>query len=243
MKKSTFTNLCLIILFLSISCSKSRRAMVIEMARKEASKKETKPEPNTIIKNKKPEIVKIDDVVTPKEKTIIKEVLVKNKIPPAEGDLIQVEGLVVKEVSELIIKLQASSSQLEQIIKMKNYVFDNWHYIFDPNKGGDTWRSAEATLSLKYKGQYSGDCDDYAILMASFAKQIGLTARVIGGYSGDSGHAFAEFLIDQDMMNNKYLRESDIRQDNLGRMWVSLDWFRGNEHRKFTINTKVLLGN
>ena len=46
------------------------------MAKKEASKKNTLPEPNTIIKDTDPEIVKIEDVVTPKEKIIIKKELV-----------------------------------------------------------------------------------------------------------------------------------------------------------------------
>ena len=41
------------------------------MAKKEASKKETVPEPNTIIIDIEPEVVKIEDVVTPKEKSVI----------------------------------------------------------------------------------------------------------------------------------------------------------------------------
>jgi len=97
------------------SCSRSGRAQIIAMAKKEASKKNTVPEPNTIIKNVEPEIIEIDDVVTPKEKTVIKDELIKDKIPPAKGELIQVEGLVLKEVSELNIKLKTNKKLLESI--------------------------------------------------------------------------------------------------------------------------------
>ncbi|MCL7755010.1 transglutaminase-like domain-containing protein [Polaribacter sp. Z022] len=205
------------------------------MAKKEANKKNTIPEPNTIIKDLEPQVINIEDIVTPKEKVIIRNELVKNKIPPAIGNLIQVEGLVLKEVSELNIKLNTSGSQIEQIIAIQEHIFKNWHYIFDPVTGKDTWRSAEATLSLKYKGQYSGDCDDFAILMASIARQIGLRSRMVGGFDGESGHAFAEFLVPVNLSSNKWLFGTDYRTDNSGK-WVSLDWFKGKSHDKYTNN-------
>jgi hypothetical protein len=220
------------------SCSRSGRAKIIAMAQKEASKKNTIPEPNTIIKDVEPEIIMIEDVVTPNEKKAIKNELIKSKIPEAEGVLIQVEGLIAKEVYELTIDLQTGSNQINQIIAMKKYVFSNWHYVFDPDSGHDTWRSAEATLSLKYKGRYSGDCDDFAILMASFARQIGLRSRMVGGYDGDSGHAFAEFLIPEHEQNNINLRGMDFRNDYSGK-WVSLDWFKGYDHERYVRNSKI----
>lgn len=230
-----------LILFLSCSCSncsRSGRAKIIAMAKKEASKKETAPEPNTIIIDIEPEVVKIEDVVTPKEKSVIENDLVKNKIPPVEGKLIQTGGLIIKEVTELNIKLGINGSQINQIIAFQKYVHSNWHYIFDPDRGHDTWRSAEATLSLKYEGQYSGDCDDFAILMASFARQIGLKSRMIGGYDGNSGHAFAEFLVPKHELKNSKLNGLDYREDYRGK-WVSLDWFKGSNHNRYTKNIKL----
>lgn len=220
------------------SCSRSGRAKIIAMAKNEASKKKTTPVPNTIIKNLKPEIIEIEDIVTPKEKLIINKELVKNRISPAIGNLIQVEGLVLKEVSELNIKLNTSGSQIEQILAIKKHIFKNWHYIFDPITGKDTWRSAEATLSLKYKDQYSGDCDDFAILMASMARQVGLMSRMVGGFDGDSGHAFAEFLVPDYELDNNLLNGLDYRKDSSG-IWISLDWFKGDDHDRFTNNIKI----
>jgi len=220
------------------SCSRSGRAKIIVMAQKEAAKDKTLPEPNTIIKNIKPETIKIEDIVSQDEQEIIKNDLRKNKIPPAVGKLIQVEGLVLKEVTVLTIKLETSDSQIEQILAMQNYIQVNWHYIFDPKTGSDTWRSAEATLSLKYQGKYSGDCDDFAILLASMARQIGLESRMVGGYDNNEGHAFAEFLVPEKYLSKVNLFELDYRKDYKG-LWISLDWFKGTDHNRFTTDIKI----
>jgi len=236
-----FSTVLLFLLALSTSCSscsRSGRAKIVAMAKKEAAKKNTVPEPNTIIKDVVPEVIEIEDVVTPKEKILINRELIKNKISEAEGDLIQVEGLIAKEVNELTIDLETGSNQINQIIAMKNHVFSNWHYVFDPAIGHDTWRSAEATLSLKYKGKYSGDCDDFAILLASFARQIGLRSRMVGGYDGGSGHAFAEFLLEDKETDNSKLKGENYRIDSSGK-WISLDWFQGIDHERFTKNIKI----
>lgn len=224
------------------SNSRSGRAKLIAtaMAKKEARKKTTIPTPETIKKDTRPEIVEINEVVTPKEKTKINEVLKKNKIPSVEGTLIQIEGLVLKEVSELTIKLNVPFSQVDQILILRDYVRNNWHYIFDPDSGHDTYRSAEATISLKVSGKYPGDCDDYAILMASFARQIGLKSRVIGAYNGNgSGHAFAEFLVPEIDPNNPLLGGKDYRADYQGK-WFSLDWFTGADHWEYKNDVRII---
>ncbi len=227
------------------SCSKSGRKKMIAtaMAKKEGRKNSTIPTPETIKKEIEPKLIEIDEVVTPNEKNRINKVLKKDKIPPAEGKLIQVEGLVLKEVTELTINLNIPHSQIKQILTMRDYVKNNWHYIFDPNSGHDTFRSAEATISLKHNGKYPGDCDDFAILMASFARQIGLKSRVIGGYKDDGpGHAFAEFFVSDEHKHDKFfslLKGKDYRVDHQGR-WVSLDWFKGKEHKKYKNNIQII---
>lgn len=238
--KNPFIYLSLTTLLLLNSCngcSNSGRAKIIMMAHQESQKEQTSPEPNTLVKDSEPEVVKIEHIVTPNEEQTIKNDLIKDKIPPAEGTLIQVEGLVLKEVMELTIDLNTSDSQIEQILTMKKHIQTNWHYVNDPLTTKDTWRSAEATLSLKYNGKYSGDCDDYAILLASIARQIGLKSRMVGGFDGSSGHAFAEFLIKKNDMSGQ-LKGLDYREDSQG-LWISLDWFKGVEHNRFTKDIKI----
>jgi hypothetical protein len=173
----------LLILFISCSgFSRTGRNFVIQKAQAEASKKEKKPIPETIDKNTILKVEPIDNIVNGEESKKIKSILDYDKIQPAQGELVQVEGLILREVTILLSDLNTSDNQYDQIMSMKDYVYKNWRYIYDPATKSDTWRSAEATISLKYKGKYAGDCDDFAILMASFCKQIGLKARVVGGY-------------------------------------------------------------
>ena len=220
-------------------CTQASRARTISMAKSESRKKSTNPIPETIIKKEVLKPVVIDDIVTPKEKKSISSKLKRDKIPPAKGTLIQVEGLVLKEVTELTINLKTSSSPVDQVLMLKDHVKKNWHYIFDPKTGKDTWRSAEATLSLKYKNKYTGDCDDYAILLASFARQVGLESRVVGGFDGGAGHAFAEFSVDKKTAEILY-EYTDIRTDGYN-YWVSLDWFDGSDHNKYLKDIKIIL--
>jgi predicted transglutaminase-like cysteine proteinase len=207
----------------------------------ESKKKQSKPKPKTISKKIAPKVVKLEQIVTPKEKQQIHKELIKREIPPAKGKLIQVEGLILKEVTELAIQLNMqinSYNREENIIKLKEHVNNHWHYISDPKTNGDTWRSAEATIALKYKDKYPGDCDDYAILLASMAKQIGLNARVVAGFTKNTGHAWAEFLVTQKVSKKSILNLSDYRVDEKG-IWVSLDWFNGKNHTKYTNKIRV----
>ena len=112
------------------SNSKSGRKKMIEtaMAKKEGNKRSTTPRPNTIIKDVDPKIISINKINTPEELSRIERNLINSKIPKVQGKLIQVEGLVLKEVSELIIKLNPPDNQVEQILKI-------WLSLFFNNKG------------------------------------------------------------------------------------------------------------
>lgn len=131
---------------------------------------------------------------------------------------VQVEGLVWRNTREILQKHNMSGdNRLAQLECIHKYVKDHWFYIHDPNTKEDMWRSANETIENYYidGGHYSGDCDDYAILMASFAQQLGFESRVVCAYDEykKTGHAYAEFHhpIDSNTYDNKN--------------WHSLDWF------------------
>ncbi len=148
---------------------------------------------------------------TIQENRLTKEQEERN-ISNSTGMKIQIEGIVWQNTTEILTSpgnRKAQLSQEEQLKKIWEYVYSHWTYINDPYTAEDTWRSASETIeNYYYNGkQYAGDCDDFAILLASFARQLGFDSRVVTAYKyGETkGHAFAEF--------------------NNGNKWISLDWF------------------
>ena len=208
---------------------KIQRALLIaEEREKIAGLPENTPDPsNTISEKKEKKIIDISE----DEKELTPPT-------PIEGDLIQTGGIVAKLATQLTIDLGVQGSNVSQIIAMQKYIQGRWHYIHDPARDKDTWRSAEATIKLRHHGKFPGDCDDFAILMASLAKQIGLKSRMVAGTYNGGGHAWAEFKLPYEERNNRNLKKMDTYKYN-GETWVSLDWFKGNEHRKYTHNVKI----
>ncbi len=125
------------------------------------------------------------------------------------GTKIQVEGEVFRHVSDVLADNGGKNkSNLDQLKILWANAKNNWNYISDPYTGVDTWRSASETIDAYYYSHskaYSGDCDDFAILMASFARQVGFRSRITCVLGEDGGHAYAEFM-------------------NAGK-WIPLDWF------------------
>lgn len=221
-------------------CSRSgRRHLKIARAQQEARRERTVPEPETIDNNDLPEKREgRREILTPREEQAVKNELDIKNIPEARGKLIQVEGLVALDLVQLISDMPSNMQQENQIIRIQRSVFSNWNYVFDPAIDQDVWRSAEATIALKYNGRYTGDCDDFAILMASYARQLGLQSAVWGAFnSRGDGHAFAVFKANR---NSSSLTELDFHTDGYGQKWYSLDWFTGSEHYQYN-NLKVVI--
>lgn len=206
---------------------KSKLVSIVGQRNKDAIEPSVVPEPGKTIskKIKKTIVSKKGNHLTPPT--------------PIEGKLIQTGGCVGLLARELAIDLDVSGSNVSQIVAMQRYVNSKWHYIHDPKRSKDTWRSAEATIALRYKDKFPGDCDDFAILMASLAKQIGLRSRMIGGFYGKGGHAFAEFRLPANEKDNVSLVDCDFRTDKDG-CWVSLDWFKGAVHNRYIKDIRLI---
>lgn len=137
-----------------------------------------------------------------------------NNVRVVENDgLVQIEKRVLRNFTDIqaIMNTTRNPDPIYQLSLAWQYVKDRWQYIYDPNTddGSDTWRSAEETIENYYSNNkyYSGDCDDFAILMASFAKQVGLQWRCLGKFNAKGeGHMYAEYL---DPKDNK---------------WYNMDW-------------------
>jgi len=99
--------------------------------------------------------------------------LVNEKITPYD--------IEVRKMAAVSAKKYPGQYNIYQLCSLFDDTRDNIQYISDP-RGRDLWSEPRDTLQVG-----AGDCDDYAILLASLVESIGGTARI---YMTDT-HAFA----------------------------------------------------
>ncbi|TGC10730.1 hypothetical protein CUN85_04490 [Methanolobus halotolerans] len=87
----------------------------------------------------------------------------------------------VRKMAAVSAKKYPGQYNIYQLCSLFDDTRDNIQYISDP-RGRDMWSTPRDTLRVG-----AGDCDDYAILLASLVESIGGTARI---YMTDT-HAFA----------------------------------------------------
>lgn len=135
---------------------------------------------------------------------------------------------------KLVNKKSAGNYNIDQICDMWEKVNDKWTYVNDP-QGGDYFSPASRTINLGLKG----DCDDFAILIASLVEAIGGASRIKSAQSPDGGgHAYAEVYISDDKkkvdslckdIGQRYHCQSVHYSTDLGpngkkTYWLNLDW-------------------
>lgn len=122
---------------------------------------------------------------------------------------------------------------MKQICEIFDYCYNNWHYVNDP---AGTEYVARASESIH--NSLSGDCDDFAVLMASCIIAIGGEASIITASRGDGrGHAYAEVCIssfsENDVLSVVRARFPQYNISSLhisshdGKTWLNLDWQAG----------------
>lgn len=142
----------------------------------------------------------------------------------------------------------------DQIFAIYDQLYNNWKYVNDPN-GFDYFARASETINVNL----TGDCDDFAVLMAALITAIGGNTRVSLAYNATAGHAFTEVYIGKvsegapqaalQSINRHYrglfyslfgIRAIDTvwyRQDSGGGAWLNLDWwskYPGGKYFDFT---------
>lgn len=127
----------------------------------------------------------------------------------------------------------SGSKEFKQICEIFDYCYNKWHYVNDP-----AGQEYVARASESIHNNLSGDCDDYAVLMASCMLAIGFEPSIITAYRGDgSGHAYAEVCISQFNENDilkvvksrfpQYTISSLHTSNHDGKKWLNLDWQAG----------------
>ena len=131
-----------------------------------------------------------------------------------------------------------------QICIIFKYLQENWKYISDP-RGVEYIAPAHESI----EAGLAGDCDDFAVLMASLIEAIGHKARVILAFGPLGGHAYCEVFVgsEEDLQRlinwiseysdeygtlskkiYRWLTEQDFvfhyHKDAFGNCWLNLDW-------------------
>jgi WD40 repeat protein len=130
---------------------------------------------------------------------------------------------------------------INQICSIYEHMVGNWSYARDPH-GGELLQYSNQSLDYG-KGKFSGqgDCDDFAILLASLIESIGGTSRIILAYGASGGHAYTEVYLgkvedspDSDLhrmltwLRKNYNVAEINTHTNLetGDVWLNLDWWK-----------------
>lgn len=130
-----------------------------------------------------------------------------------------------------------------QICAIYKYMHSGWKYVNDPSSGGDYVNYANESIQIGKDASCAGvgDCEDFAVLMASMIDAIGGKTRIVHTYDSDSGHAYAEVFVgdSQDAEDNLAKIKNWIGDHygyqskllvfyhgnwNTGAKWLNLDW-------------------
>jgi hypothetical protein len=124
---------------------------------------------------------------------------------------------------------------LGQVCEIYDHCLAQWRYVNDP-------RSLEYLSAAHHSLQasYSGDCDDFAILVGTLIGAIGGDVRIQKAYQGNQGHSYCEVNLGATDKNQvlAYLKKRYphtekeggksfyFRDDETG-LWMNLDWDAG----------------
>lgn len=144
------------------------------------------------------------------------------------------------ETRNTAVKLASGESgpfHVEQVARIWSHVRGRWRYVNDPH-GAEYFAKASETIA----NDYSGDCDDFAIVLASMVTAIGGEARVVLMDGPEGGHAYAEACIRMPpdelatRLSRYYRRKWDpylgrqrltqihFRSSDTCPVWLNLDW-------------------
>lgn len=131
---------------------------------------------------------------------------------------------------------------IEQVCEIFDYCYKKWRYVNDP-KGQDYIARASETISASL----TGDCDDFAVLVASCILSCGGDACIVCATGSNGNHAYPEVDINsfrghrdlsyiQNVISTRFSSYSPgaptIRESG-GHLWLNLDWqaaYPGGKH-------------
>jgi len=136
---------------------------------------------------------------------------------------------------------KTSGYNIEDACDVYNYVNRQWDYRYDKN--AEFFFGASQTID----SGYSGDCDDYSIVMSALLKNMGFNTRVVTAYNESYAHAYPELYIGDDretayaILNyiaerypyaeNVWYSERVLEDGQVTQYWLNFDWSGSNGYR------------
>jgi PKD repeat protein len=157
------------------------------------------------------------------------------------NEKINIGNQLVRDEGLRLTGRRSGAQRVDQICSIYDYMVGNWTYVSDP-RGLDLFQYSNYTLEMgrEVNSSGKGDCDDFAILMASLIDSIGGTPRIILAYGPAGGHAYTEVYLgktggqDRDVdrilkwLRSEYrMNEINCHTDPIsGDVWLNLDWWK-----------------
>lgn len=146
---------------------------------------------------------------------------------------------IVRNAAARVAAGEQGSFSVEQVAAVWSHVRAHWRYVNDP-QGSEYFAHASETID----NDYVGDCDDFAIVVASMLTAIGGRTRLVMMSGPEGGHAYPEVCLDADAedvrarLDTHYraLRDPALQQRVNGihfrpasdcQLWLNLDWNAG----------------
>jgi predicted RNA-binding Zn-ribbon protein involved in translation (DUF1610 family) len=152
-------------------------------------------------------------------------------------DAIDVKNAVTTDFAAQLAAQYPGNYNIGQVCNIYDYVVHEWKYVND-TRGMENVRSASRTINLNL----TGDCDDFAVLIAALLEGIGGKTRISYAYNDSNGHAFTEVYAARnrkemqtvvDNINQLYGTKQFLihfSEDEDGSCWLNLDWFGSPRH-------------
>ena len=165
---------------------------------------------------------------------------------------IDVEDPITRNFALDLASKYPGKYNIDQVCNIYDNIYKNWRYVNDP-RGHDYFSRASETIT----NNLTGDCDDFAILMAATIESIGGRTRINIAVNENTGeaHAFTEVYFNDDpeiilkSINSHYenffqflfgIPVVDKIHYTLGKpegIWLNLDWnskYPGGEYFNYT---------
>jgi PKD domain/Transglutaminase-like superfamily len=157
------------------------------------------------------------------------------------NEKINVGNQSVRDEGVRLVGRRSGAQSIDQISSIYDYLVGNWTYVSD-SRGLEVFQYSNYTLEMgrEVGSSGKGDCDDFAILLASLIDSIGGTPRIILANGPAGGHAYTEVYLGkmggQDKNLDRILSwlRSEYRVNEIyyhtnpisGEIWLNLDWWK-----------------